>query len=199
MKNTRDGKQTTPHGKKVSTVYLNVLWNYITCGMQNIMGMVTVKASAKLKMFIKLLELLKKECIGHVQKRVGTALRKLKREIPGLGERRGKLTDGTIDKLQNYYGIAIRANVGNLAGIRKAIHASLMHCASSESRPLHDHSPTGSTSWCKYQQDRANRTNLYKHGPGLPLKVVAKVKPEYVRLSDDSLLEVLTWQNKKPE
>ena len=40
-----------------------------------------------------------------------------------------------IDKLQNYYGIAIRANVGNLAGIRKAIHASLMHCASSN--PAH--------------------------------------------------------------
>lgn len=49
----------------------------------------------------------KKVCIGHVQKRFGTALRKLKRENPGLGGK-GKLTDGTIDKLQNYYGIAIQ-------------------------------------------------------------------------------------------
>ena len=130
----------------------------------------------------------KKECIGHVQKRVGTALRKLKRQNPGLGGK-GKLTDGTIDKLQNYYGIAIRANVGNLAGMKKAIHASLMHCASSESRPLHDHCPAGSTSWCKYQKDRANRTKLYKHGPGLPLEVIAKLKTEYARLSEDSLLE----------
>lgn len=64
----------------------------------------------------------KKECIGHVQKMVGTTLRKLKRESPGLGGR-GKLTDSTIDKLQNYYGIAIRANVGNLTGMKKAIHA----------------------------------------------------------------------------
>ncbi|EDO36497.1 predicted protein [Nematostella vectensis] len=88
----------------------------------------------------------KKECIGHVQKRVGNSLRKLKRDTPGLGGK-GKLTDALIDKLQNYYGIAIRSNVGNLEQMRKAIHASLMHCASNEARVLHDHCPTGSTSW----------------------------------------------------
>ena len=123
-----------------------------------------------------------------MQKRVGTALRKLKRENPGLGGK-GKLTDATIDKLQNYYGIAIRSNVGNLAGMKKAIHASLMHCASCGSRLLHDHCPPGSTSWCRYQPDKANKTSIYKHGPGLPLPVISKLKPEYVRLSDDSLLE----------
>ena len=141
----------------------------------------------------------KKECIGHVQKRVGTALRKLKRDNPGLGGK-GKLTDNLIDKLQNYYGIAIRSNVGNLAGMKKAIHASLMHCASSEACPLHDHCPTGSASWCKYQKDKANHTNLFKHGPGLPLPVIAKLKPEYIRLSENNLLQkclhgkMLTWQ-----
>ena len=73
--------------------------------------------------------------------------------------------------------------------MKKAIHASLMHCASTEERPLHDHCPTGSASWCRYQQDKANQTKLYKHGPGLPLEVIAKLKPEYVRLSIDILLE----------
>ena len=43
------------------------------------------------------IEMEKKECIGHVQKRVWTALRKLKRENPGLGGK-GKLTDSQIDK-----------------------------------------------------------------------------------------------------
>ena len=38
--------------------------------------------------------------LGHVQKRVGTALRKLKKETPALGGK-GKLTDAMIDKLQN--------------------------------------------------------------------------------------------------
>lgn len=66
---------------------------------------------------------------------------------------------------------------------------SFMHCASSESRPLHDHCPIGSTSWCKYQRDKAKRTSLYKHGPGLAWEVIAKLKPEYVRLSENSLLE----------
>lgn len=134
------------------------------------------------------IEVEKKECIGHVQKRVGTALRKLKRDNPGLGGK-GKLTDSQIDKLQNYYGIAIRSNVGNLAGMKKAIHASFMHCASSEAHLFHDQCPTGSTSWCRYQQDKANRTNLYKHGTGLPLAVIKEVKPEYVRLTEDNLLK----------
>ena len=59
------------------------------------------------------IEVTKQECIRHVQKRVGTALRKLKKETPGLGGK-GKLTDAIIVKLQNYYGIAIQSNVGKL-------------------------------------------------------------------------------------
>lgn len=57
---------------------------------------------------------------------MGTALRKLKKK-KGLSGK-GKLTDAIIDKLKNYYGIAIRSNVGNLGGMKKAIYVSLMHC-----------------------------------------------------------------------
>lgn len=47
----------------------------------------------------------KLECIGHIQKRVGTRLHKLKKKTSQL---KGKgLTDLFIDKLQKYYGIAI--------------------------------------------------------------------------------------------
>lgn len=102
------------------------------------MEMVTVKVTSKLKMFIQMMVSDQtEECIGHVQKRVGTALRKLKKETAGLGGK-SKLTDTIIDKLQNYYGIAIRSNVGNLEGIKQAVLASLLHCASNESRKLHD-------------------------------------------------------------
>ena len=90
---------------------------------------------------VDVIEVEKMECIGHVQKRVGTALRKLKHDNPGLGGK-GKPTHSKIDKLQNYYGIVIRSNVGNVPGMKKAIHASLMQCASSEARKLHDHCPT---------------------------------------------------------
>ena len=73
-------------------------------------------------------QVVKQECIGHVQKCVGTALWKLKKENPGLGGK-GKLTDGMIDKLQNYYGIAIRSNIVELSGMKKAVHVSFLHCA----------------------------------------------------------------------
>ena len=98
------------------------------------------------------IQVVKKECIGHVQKRVGTALRKLKKENPGLGGKK-KLTDAMIDRLQNYYGIAIRSNVGDLDGMKKAIHASFFHCASSERRDLHTHCPPGPSSWCGFRQE----------------------------------------------
>ena len=84
----------------------------------------------------------KQECIEHIQKRVGTALRKLKKENPGLGGK-GKLTDSLIDKMQNYYGIAIRANVGNLNEMKNAFLASSFHRASSDACPLHNYCPVG--------------------------------------------------------
>ena len=127
------------------------------------------------------LKVVKKECVGHVQKRVGTALRKLKKEKKGFGVK-GKLTDRMIDKLQNYYGIAIRSNVGDLSEMKKAIHASLMHCASSKGRNLHYYCPKGADSWCRFNRDLANGTKLFKPGPGLPLEII------YLRLSDDVLL-----------
>ena len=51
--------------------------------------------------------------------------------VKNLGGR-GKLTNKLIDKLQNYYGIAVKSNVGNLQGMKKAINASLFHVASSK-------------------------------------------------------------------
>ena len=64
-----------------------------------------------------------KKCIGHVQKKGGHSTSEV--EAPGTG-REGQLTDRTVDKLQNYYGITVRANVGNLAGMRKR-HACQFH------------------------------------------------------------------------
>ncbi|GBM75320.1 hypothetical protein AVEN_126693-1 [Araneus ventricosus] len=71
----------------------------------------------------------KLECIGHVQKRVGSRLRNLKKKQKGLGGK-GKLTDKLIDKLQNYYGIAIRSNIGNLQNMQSAVIAAFYHCCS---------------------------------------------------------------------
>lgn len=68
-------------------------------------------------------EIVKEECVGHIQKRLGSGLRKLKKEwagkkLPdGLPIRgAGRLTDDLIERLQMYYGNAIRSNTQRSAG-----------------------------------------------------------------------------------
>ena len=112
----------------------------------------------------------KRECVGHVQKHVGNRIRKKKKLVRGLGGK-GKLTEAIIDRLQNYYGIAIRSNKGNKENMKLAIHASLFHVSSSKTNIWHDHCPKGASSWCGYQRDKALGTSTYKPGPGLPLNV----------------------------
>ena len=129
----------------------------------------------------------KLECIGHVQKRMGAALGKLRKDKKSVGGK-GKLTDKMIDRLQNYYRIAIRTNTGNLENMEKAILATLFHCASSKENEYHTYCPDGEDSWCLYKSDEANRTHRYKAGPGLPLHVIAELKPIFARLSEDTLL-----------
>ncbi|GFT88794.1 uncharacterized protein TNCV_906311 [Trichonephila clavipes] len=70
------------------------------------------------------------ECVGHVQKRMGTRLRKLilvysKKKLSdgkSIGGK-GRLTDSLIDKLAHYYGNAIRCNSTSVKERRKAIWA----------------------------------------------------------------------------
>ena len=87
------------------------------------------------------------ECIGHYPKRVGNRLRKLKKRVKGLGGKgeskkdpvkntvAGKitkpqekpklqLTDPRIDRLQNYFGIALRSNLKTVSELRNALIAS---------------------------------------------------------------------------
>ena len=130
----------------------------------------------------------KLECIGHVQKRVGRRLRELKKNVKGLGGK-GRLTKTMIDRMQNYYGIAIRRSCGkNVATMKKAIWGAFFHVASSAKNEWHDHCDPGPDSWCKYQVDLALKTNSYKPGKGLPLDVISHIKPIIIDLSRDDLL-----------
>lgn len=123
---------------------------------------------------------------------------KLKKDNKGIGGK-GKLTDSLIDKLQNYYGIAIRSNCGDLKGMKSAIYASLFHGASSDRRNLHQYCPNGPESWCRYKQDKANNTDLYTPGPGLPDDIIKLIKPIYARLSADTLLSKCTCLDGKTQ
>ena len=95
-----------------------------------------------------------------------------------------------IDRLQNYYGIAIGQNKNNLIKIQAAVRATLFHVISSKENNWHcSNCSEGKDSWCKFHQDKANGTSTYKPGTGLPLDIVMKLKPIFSELSDESLLE----------
>ena len=57
----------------------------------------------------------KLECVRHYQKKVGTRLHNLKKKEKGLGGR-VRLTDATIDRLQNFGGVV---NSSKLREFRK--------------------------------------------------------------------------------
>ena len=57
---------------------------------------------------------MKFECVSHYQKRVGSRLHNLEKNTKGLSGKE-KFTNTKIVTMQNYFGIALRSNVGNLA------------------------------------------------------------------------------------
>ena len=68
-----------------------------------------------------------------MQRRLGTRLRKLRNEkkhkILSDGKKssgKGRLTDKVINKIQNYYGMAIRQNPGQLHEMKKVFFMALL-------------------------------------------------------------------------
>ena len=124
----------------------------------------------------------KLERVGHVQKRLGTGLRKLKKEKKLGG--RGRLTDNLIDAMQTYYGKAIRSNKGNVKAMQKAIWAILYHQSATNNKTRHKYCPPGPTSWCKYKcGEPCGSKNI------LPMDVVQEIKRLFARLAYKKLLD----------
>lgn len=139
-------------------------------------------------------KIVKLECIGHVEKRMGTRLRALKEKMKGkkLGDSksiggRGRLTKLEIDKLQIYYGKAIRDNTENLKGMKQAVWATFFHKASSDAIPQHGLCPTGPDSWCGFNK-AIFKGKVYKHKNNLPAEVLASIKDVYRDLAAPDLL-----------
>ncbi|KAH7972451.1 hypothetical protein HPB52_012439 [Rhipicephalus sanguineus] len=65
----------------------------------------------------------KKDCINHVHKRMGAALRNIVDKKKAQGESlggRGKLTQEKIKKIANYYGYALRSNINDVPAMKRA-------------------------------------------------------------------------------
>lgn len=131
--------------------------------------------------------ILKLECCGHVQKRMG------KRLIDKVNEHKGKpfednvngksyiglggagrLTKCAIKRIQGHYGAAIRKNSGGMGKMKKSIWAIFHHREGK-------HNDCGS--WCPKDKDleAANKNCL-------PPFVMEIIKPIFEELSSDALL-----------
>ncbi|GFU90417.1 uncharacterized protein TNCV_3948471 [Trichonephila clavipes] len=138
----------------------------------------------------------KLECIGHVKRRMGTRLRAFKLKMKGktlikrqktLGGH-GRLTDVEIDKLQRYYGLAIRNNTDSINSMKRAIWATYFLRAYTDVYPQHDMCPTNEDTRCGY--NRAITTGeaykhiykVYKHKKNLPSEVIHCIKDVYREL-----------------
>jgi hypothetical protein len=132
------------------------------------------------------------KCVGHVQKRMGTRLRKLKsswvdkslRDGKKIGGK-GRLTDTQIDSIQNYYGNAIRGNKKDFKGMREAVWAIYFHKLSTDDKPMHN---LCKDNWCPYKKAAANN-KLYKHQNNLPEAVMDIIKPIFRDLSHPDILK----------
>lgn len=138
----------------------------------------------------------KEECVNHITKRMGTGLRNLVKEwkIKGItlgGRGSGMLKETTIVALTNYYRNAIVKNIPDVSAMKKAIRATVDHCASTDDNPQHSNCPTGTGTWCFFNKSTANGEPPKSHDT-MPVKlnatVVAKLTPLYERLSSDELL-----------
>jgi len=100
----------------------------------------------------------KEECVGHIQKRMGAALRKFKKDNKGVKLADGKsvsgagrLTDDLINRIQNYFGQCIRNNSGNLGNMRNNVWAIFQHIVIDDTKSMEEqHSRCPREGWCKF-------------------------------------------------
>ncbi|KAK3880998.1 hypothetical protein Pcinc_014547 [Petrolisthes cinctipes] len=155
----------------------------------------------------------KEECVNHVSKRLGTRLRKLKKEMmttittkTGKEMRRSllsgpsQLTENTINKMTSYFGKAVRGEKDkpytSTEDMRKSILASYHHAVSTDDRPQHNYCPPGINSWCFFRRGEADRTKFCrKHStkPGYFSKIPSEhrgaILKVYTDLTNEDLLK----------
>ena len=161
----------------------------------NLYGDGDTKSFAPIEYIYPGIKVTKFECIGHVQMRMGQRLSTLRKTVKGLGGT-GRLNGAMVDKIQNYYGVAIRRNTGKDINTMKSAIWGLFHVASHGQKPpdgtvirneWHDHCERGAKGWCKFQQDISNKSKTFTPGPGLPEDIIKHVKPILAYLSSDAL------------
>ena len=149
----------------------------------------------------------KRECIGHVQKRMGTRCRSLRQTLKVLyctdGKRiagRGRLT--AINPLQNHYGMGIKQNIDSIDNIKRSCMAVLCHNSDvTNEDEQHKCCPRAENSWCKWWLHKLNGTKKkYKKNVSLPLVNKGELEParntvykKFIQFSSESQAIVLCF------
>ena len=147
----------------------------------------------------------KLDCVGDVQKHMGknliglTGWTKLADGKP-VGGKSGRLTRPTIDKLQKYYGNAIRCCTDKKAKTKQdidnavkkmqcAIKAVLYHSVKiNNDKNRHQYCPEGKSSWCSYQRGKDDGDVFINKPHHLDPVFLGFLTPLLDRLSDKKLL-----------
>ena len=139
----------------------------------------------------------KLDCINHVAKHMGTALRNLKKKGEILSDGKGwggrnRLTDPMIVNMQNYYHGAIINNLGDVETTQRAIWVTLYHHASTDENPQHDYCPDAPDTWCKWKKKEAGDEEFkdFSHmkNKTVPSAIVEKLVPTFEQLSNEDLI-----------
>ena len=92
-----------------------------------------------------------------------------------------------MNRLQSYYGMAIRQNTGSLNLMRKAVGAVLYHSSEAADSEARHRFCNEDSLWCKYRIAQKNGTK-YVEKPGLPKAVRDEIMPVFQALSSTELL-----------
>ncbi|KAG0429772.1 hypothetical protein HPB47_023294 [Ixodes persulcatus] len=122
----------------------------------------------------------KEDCVNHVQKRMGTALRTL--------ITKQKLTADLITKLSAYYGWALKSHKGDVEAMQRAVMVRYHHVTSNDTVSNHSLCPAGPDSWCRQNATKARGEPAFKHHYNLPPHVCKALLPLYECLSERKLL-----------
>lgn len=135
------------------------------------------------------------ECVGHIQKRMGSRLKTLKQKktvLPDGSKVGGKnrLTNVAILQIQEYYKLAILRNLSSVKEMQAAVWAEYFHLLSSDEKPQHSLCPGTEDTWCKFRKASQNN-EAYDHTKHfhLPEGIMIHIKPVFKALADPKLLE----------
>jgi hypothetical protein len=137
----------------------------------------------------------KVDCINHVSKRMGTALRDFHENTPAARlPAKGRFLKEIVPKLQNYYGNAIKSNTPSVDAMHDGAMSALYHMSSTDAKPRHDLCPKGEKSFCFFQRALAKEEDPPTHDGHDYLSPVVfdGLLPIYERLADKNLLQRCT-------